>query len=57
VATMTRAAAGVKLRDEHPPHFGRSFTSSYGAENAYPAMSPSPDSSTRRPTPLMKASS
>src|SRR5215510_11861025 len=29
-----------------------SFTSSYGAENAYPAMIPMPDSSTFGPSPL-----
>src|SRR5262249_41668367 len=32
-----------------------SFTSSYGAENAYPAMIPMPDSSTFGPSPLRPA--
>src|SRR5882724_7103512 len=33
-------------------HLPFSLTSSYGAENAYPAMTPMPDSSTLGPTPF-----
>jgi hypothetical protein len=39
------------------PHLAFSLTSSKSAENAQPGMSPRPDSSTRGPTPLRKATS
>jgi hypothetical protein len=40
-----------------PRHLPLSFTSPYGAENARPAMSPSPASSTRGPTPVSPVTS
>src|SRR5207245_1515796 len=52
-------ALQIAKRPPRPPrrHFALSFTSSYGAEYAWPGISPRPDSCTRGPWPLMNASS